>query len=142
MLLWDLDFPQSPENRMGMLFWRMHRCARIIFSLSFHLEKMTPDECIDMLVNQVGHEPSTATAEVRRSFIGSYPPLYQCAYLIGGLQMRSLYHELVGSDKMTNREFHDAVLKENSMPIVMLRAKLTEKKLTNNFDFTWNFLDN
>ena len=42
LLLWDRGFAQSPENKVGMLFWRMHRCARIIFSLSFHLEKMTP----------------------------------------------------------------------------------------------------
>ncbi len=42
LLLWDKGFARSPENRVGMLFWRMHRCARIIFSLSFHLEKMTP----------------------------------------------------------------------------------------------------
>jgi hypothetical protein len=141
MLLYDLDFPQSPENRIGMLFWRMHRCARIIFSLSFHIGTMTPEECIDMLIHQVGHEPSTAIAEVRRSFIGSYPPLYQCAYLVGGLQMRSLYHELVGSGKMTNREFHDAVLEENSLPIVMLRAKLTNLKLTKNFSPDWKFLN-
>ena len=102
---------------------------------------MTPDECIDMLVNQVGHEPSTAVAEVRRSFIGSYPPLYQCAYLIGGLQMRALYQDLVDSGKMTNREFHDSVLRENSMPIVMLRAKLMKEKVSQDFDITWNFLD-
>ena len=35
MLLWDLGFPATPENRVGVLFWRMHRCARIIFSLEF-----------------------------------------------------------------------------------------------------------
>ena len=44
LLLWDKGFAKSPENRVGMLFWRMHRCARIIFSLSFHLEKMTPKD--------------------------------------------------------------------------------------------------
>src|SRR5882724_12270496 len=54
MLFWDLNFPKTPENRIGMLFWRMHRCARIIFSLSFHLEKMTPQQCIDFLVDRVG----------------------------------------------------------------------------------------
>ena len=31
LLLWDMKFPRSPEDRIGMLFWRMHRCARIIF---------------------------------------------------------------------------------------------------------------
>ncbi len=84
LLLWDMNFPKTPENKIGMLFWRMHRCARIIFSLSFHLEKMTPQECIDFLVNRVGHERDNATAEVRRSFDGSYGPLYQIAYLLGG----------------------------------------------------------
>jgi uncharacterized protein (DUF885 family) len=36
MNLWDKGFAKSPEDRIGMLFWRMHRCARIIFSLSYH----------------------------------------------------------------------------------------------------------
>ena len=141
MLLWDLGFPKSPENRIGMLFWRMHRCARIIFSLSFHLGKMTPEECIDLLVKGVGHELANATAEVRRSFAGDYEPLYQCAYMIGGLQMRALYHELVASGRMTDREFHDAVMSENSMPIVLLRAKLTNQPLREDFNADWKFLE-
>ncbi len=105
LLLWDKGFAKSPENRVGMLFWRMHRCARIIFSLGFHLEKMTPKECIDFLVDRIGHERDNATAEVRRSFTTSYGPLYQAAYLLGGLQLRALHRELVESGKMTDRQF-------------------------------------
>jgi uncharacterized protein (DUF885 family) len=139
MLFWDLKFPKTPENRIGMLFWRMHRCARIIFSLSFHLEKMTPQECIDFLVDRVGHERDNATAEVRRSFDGSYGPLYQIAYLIGGLQFYSLHHELVDSKKMTNRAFHDRIYQENRMPVEMVRAILTSQKLTRDFRSNWKF---
>lgn len=139
MLFWDLKFPKTPENRIGMLFWRMHRCARIIFSLSFHLEKMTPQECIDFLVDRVGHERDNATAEVRRSFDGSYGPLYQIAYLIGGLQFYSLHRELVDSKKMTNRAFHDRIYKENRMPVEMVRAILTNQKLTRDFKSSWKF---
>jgi uncharacterized protein (DUF885 family) len=139
LLFWDLKFPKTPENRIGMLFWRMHRCARIIFSLSFHLEKMTPQECIDFLVNRVGHERDNATAEVRRSFDGSYGPLYQIAYLIGGLQQYSLHHDLVDSGKMTNRQFNDALLRENRIPIEMIRAILTSQKLTRDFKSSWKF---
>lgn len=139
MLFWDMNFAKSPENRIGMLFWRMHRSARIIFSLSFHLEKMTPQECIDLLVKRVGHEVDNATAEVRRSFGGAYVPLYQCAYLLGGLQLRALHHDLVDSGKMTNRAFHDAVLKENRIPIEMVRASLTNQKLTRDFVSNWKF---
>ncbi|NQT88584.1 DUF885 family protein, partial [bacterium] len=94
MLLWDLGFAESAENEAGMVFWRMHRCARIVFSLKFHLGQMTPQECIDMLVTRVGHEPANAEGEVRRSVGDDYAPLYQCAYMLGGLQLRALHGEL------------------------------------------------
>ena len=139
LLLWDMKFQPTPEDRVGALFWRMHRCARIIFSLSFHLEKMTPQECIDFLVERVGHERDNATGEVRRSFSGDYGPLYQCAYLLGGMQLRALHRELVESGKMTNRAFHDAVLRENRISIEMVRASLLHQKLTPEFTSNWKF---
>lgn len=138
-LLWDMNFAKSPENRIGMLFWRMHRCARIIFSLSFHLKKMTAQECIDMLVDKVGHEKSTAEGEVRRSFGGDYPPLYQLAYMIGAFQVWQLRQELVETKKMTDKQFHDAILKENCIPIEMVRALLTNQKLTKDSKSNWKF---
>lgn len=141
LLLWDLNFAKTPEDKIGMLFWRMHRCARIIFSLSFHLEKMTPQECIELLVKKVGHERDNATAEVRRSLDGSYGPLYQIAYLIGGIQQYAMHKELVGSGKMTNRQYNDALLKENRIPIEMLRAAITNQKLTRDFATNWRFYD-
>lgn len=139
MLLWDLDFAQSAEDRVGMLFWRKHRCARIIFSLSYHLGEMSPEECVEYLVQRVGHEQSAAQAEVRRSIMGGYSPLYQAAYMLGGLQLRELHRELVLSGKMTNREFHDAVLHEHSIPIEVLRAYLTEQEVTSNQSPSWRF---
>jgi uncharacterized protein (DUF885 family) len=139
LLLWDMKFQKTPEDRVGALFWRMHRCARIIFSLSFHLGKMTPEECINLLVDRVGHERENAVGEVRRSFGGGYGPLYQAAYLLGGMQLYSLHHELVDSGKMTNRQFHDAVLKENRIPVEMIRADLTGQKLTRDYTTGWRF---
>jgi hypothetical protein len=87
LLLYDKGFAKTPEERVGMLFWRMHRCARIIFSLNYHLGNWTPQQCIDFLVDRVGHEKANAEGEVRRSFEGGYSPLYQVAYLLGGLQL-------------------------------------------------------
>lgn len=139
MLFWDLDFQKSPENRIGMLFWRMHRCARIIFSLSFHLGKMTPQQCIDFLVDRVGHERDNATAEVRRSFAGDYSPLYQCAYLLGGMQLMSLHRDFVDAGKMNNREFHDRILREGPIPVEMIRADLSGQMPRRNFQTAWRF---
>ena len=139
LLFWDMGFPRTPEERIGMLFWRMHRAARIIFSLSFHLGQMTPEQCVDFLVERVGHERDNAAGEVRRSFDGSYGPLYQCAYMLGALQFYALHKELVDSGKMTNRAFHDAILKENRIPVEMIRASLTGQKLTRDFQSSWKF---
>jgi uncharacterized protein (DUF885 family) len=139
MFLWDHGFHATPEDRVGALFWRMHRSARIIFSLSFHLGRMAPDEAIDFLVDSVGFERNNAEGEVRRSFNGSYGPLYQAAYMLGGLQMRALYREVVGAGRMTEREFHDAVLQGGPMPIELVRARLLELPLTPDYATRWKF---
>ena len=80
-----------------------------------------------------------ATAEVRRSLSGDYAPLYQCAYMLGALQFRSLRKELVDSGRMTNRQFHDSILRENAIPVEMLRAKLTHEELPRKFSTRWKF---
>jgi uncharacterized protein (DUF885 family) len=141
-LLYEMGLPPSPEDRMGFLFWRKHRAARIIFSLNYHLGLMSPQECIDFLVSEVGHERANAEAEVRRSFMGRYDPLYQLAYMIGGIQFQALRHELVDGRQMTLKAFHDAVLKQNNLPIELLRAVLMETELPENFSTNWRFLDN
>jgi uncharacterized protein (DUF885 family) len=137
MLLWDQGFNATPEDKVGALFWRMHRSARIIFSLGFHLGTMTPQQAIDYLVDRVGHERANAEAEVRRSFLGTYPPLYQLAYMMGGLQFRSLHQELVGSGRMTNKAFHDGVLRGGAMPVEMVRAMLINAPLTRDYQAQW-----
>jgi hypothetical protein len=140
MVLYEKGFPKTPEDRVGLMFWRMHRCARVVFSLAFHLGKLTPQQCIDLLVERVGHERENATAEVRRSFQGGYPPLYQAGYLVGAKQFWALRQELVTSGKMTDRAFHDAILKENHMPVELVRAAIKGEKLPRDFKPEWKFL--
>ena len=139
MLLWDLGFAKTPEDRMGFLFWRMHRCTRIIFSLGYHLGQMTPQECVDLLVDVVGHEVTHAEGEVRRSLAPNTPTLYQCAYMLGGMQFYVLHRELVDSGKMKNREFHDRILKGNRIPVEMVRAEISDVPLTRDYTTNWRF---
>ncbi len=142
MRLWDEGWAKTPENRVGMLFWRMHRAARIVVSLGFHLGQLTPDEMIELLVERVGHERDGATAEVRRYIGDSYSPLYQCGYLIGGLQIRALRRELrVGEpdSEWTDRRFHDAILAQNTLPIELIRAALTNTELPLDHEPSWKF---
>lgn len=135
--LWDADFPRSNEDRIGMLFWRMHRAARIIFSLNYQLENWTAQEAVDFLVERVGFERANAEAEVRRTALA--PPLYQLAYKIGGLQFMALYEELVEDGPMTAREYHDAVLQGGRMPVELVRARITGQSLTPDYEASWRF---
>jgi hypothetical protein len=137
LLLWDRKFPRNDPERIGMLFWRLHRAARIVFSLNYHLGRWTPQQCIDFLVDRVGHERANAEGEVRRTTID--PPLYQVAYMVGGLQLRSLARELVDSRKMSLQEFHDKVLLGGPMPIELVRARLGGQALTRDMRSTWRF---
>ncbi len=141
MLLWDKGFTHTPEQRIGALFWRMHRCARVQFSLGFHLGRLTPTQCVDLLVDEVGHERGTAAAEVRRSFSGDYGPLYQIAYLMGGLEFRSLGRELVDSGKMTRKAYDDAILHEGEIPVDLIRASLTSAPLSRDGAPTWRYAE-
>jgi uncharacterized protein (DUF885 family) len=143
---WELDWAgktgqDEAMDRIGMLFWRSHRAARIIVSLKFHLGQMTPQEMVDFLVDRVGHERSGATAEVRRYIGGHYSPLYQCGYMIGGIQLRALHRELVESGTMTDKQFNNAVLMENSVPIEMIRASLKGVQLEKDWEPRWRFAD-
>jgi hypothetical protein len=139
MQLWDRNFARNDPDRIGMLFWRLHRAARIVFSLNYQLGNWSPQQAVEFLVNRVGHERANAEAEVRRTTIDA--PLYQSAYMIGALQLRSLYHELVDSGRMSARDFHDAILLGGPMPIELVRARLTHQPLTRDFRSQWRFYD-
>jgi hypothetical protein len=138
-LLYDMGFPESPEDKIGMLFWRMHRSARVIFSLNFHLGNWTPQESIDFLVDRVNFERANAEAEVRRSFTTHYSPLYQLAYMMGGLQFWALKEEVVDQGNMSLKEYHDSILELNAMPVEMVRAILTKQNLEKDFKTSWEF---
>src|SRR5262249_2281779 len=99
----------------------------------------TPEQAVDMLVQRVGHEPDNARAEVRRSFNGDYPPLYQAGYMIGALQLRAMKKELVDSGKMTLQQYHDAILESGELPIELLRARLKGERIPRDFKATWRF---
>ncbi|KAJ5298367.1 uncharacterized protein N7443_006487 [Penicillium atrosanguineum] len=139
-ILWDNErFTKTPQNRIGMLFWRLHRCARIIFSIKFHLGQMAPQECIDLLVDEVGHERTTAEGEVRRSLNGDYSPLYQAGYMLGALQIYALRKEVVDKHYMAEKVFHDRFLKENRMPIELVRALIMDQPLSRDYQTSWKF---
>ena len=62
--------------------------------------------------------------------------------MIGGLQIRALYKELVETGRMSAREFHDTILQGGRMPIEMVRARLTGELLPRDYTARWRFAGN
>jgi uncharacterized protein (DUF885 family) len=98
---------------------------------------MTGQECIDFVIDHVGMDPINAARFSAMTMTDR--PIHRCSYLVGGLQIRALSRELVDSGKMTAKAFHDAALLENTIPIELLRAKLTNQKLSPDFIPKWKF---
>ncbi len=59
--------------------------------------------------------------------------------MIGGLQFEALKKELVDSGKMNIRDFHDAIIRENAMPVEMVRAILLNNLPDKNYRTSWRF---
>jgi len=139
MRLWDLGYHDTPEEKIGALFWRMHRCARIIITLKFHQGEMEPGEMVKFLTDRVGHETFGAKSEVRRYIRGNFSPLYQSGYMLGGLQLLALHGEIVGGGKMTEKQFHDTLLTLGPIPVELVRASLLELPLKLDHATEWKF---
>jgi hypothetical protein len=86
-----------------------------------------------------GHERDNATAEVRRFSAGNYGPLYQAAYLLGGLQLRGMKREIVDSGQRSEKDFHDEIMRQGGMPVAMLRLAVSKQKLTRDMVVDWKF---
>jgi len=61
------------------------------------------------------------------------------AYMMGGLQFHQLHRDLVDTKKMTDRDFHDSILKEGPIPVEMVRAILIKQKLSRDFTPNWRY---
>jgi len=137
-VLWDEGFPRGPEDELGMLFWRMHRAARIHFIINYHLGRMSAEEGVAYLVDRLGFERANAEAEV--SWGTRAEPLYQAGYMLGALQFQALREELVDTGHMAERDFHDAVLLGGPMPVEMVRLRLLGGAgLTRDYTTRWRF---
>jgi uncharacterized protein (DUF885 family) len=117
-------FFRTPVERIGHLFWRLLRAARIVVSTKYHLNEMSAPQMVDFMVENAGLERSAAQAEVDRYM--TYSPLYQCAYLYGCKQIHDLREECrkAWGARFTELDFNRAVLEQGSLPIKYVREAL------------------
>jgi uncharacterized protein (DUF885 family) len=116
-------FDTAPEHMLMMYTDAIWRACRIILDIKLHRGEISVPSAIDFLAKHTGFERPNATAEVNRY---TYTPTYQLSYLLGKvllLRLRDDEKRRLGPD-FSLRGFHDAMLREGSLPISFHRRLL------------------
>lgn len=116
----EMGFDDNPETRFVQTIDLVWRAARIIVDVDMHTKKITMEEGVDFLLENVGMEKPAAVAEVKRY---TQHPAYQLCYLIGKhliMQLRDEVKERMG-DSYTDGFFHNTFLESGGIPMYLVR---------------------
>jgi uncharacterized protein (DUF885 family) len=119
----EQGFDAAPDFMLALHTDAIWRACRIILDVRMHRGEMTVDEATAFLVEHTGFEHANAQAEVFRY---TYTPTYQLSYLLGKvllLQLRADEQRRLG-DRFSLKKFHDALLRNGSLPISFQRRLL------------------
>ena len=118
-------FDDGPSFRLAMHTDVIWRACRIILDIRMHRGDLSVEEAIDFLVANTSFELPNARAEVHRY---TYTPTYQLSYLLGKVLILGLREDerrrLGGQFDL--RAFHDALLRNGSIPISFQRRLLAD----------------
>lgn len=113
------------DERLAQLQMRLWRTARVIVDPSLHTGRMTYEEAVRFLVDEVGLTRTAAEAEVNRYTTW---PTQAPSYIIGWVEIERLKEELrreLGS-RFSEKRFHEALLEQGSLPLALMRRAVRE----------------
>jgi len=126
LMMREQGFDADPRFRLIMHTDAIWRACRIILDVRMHRGEIGVDEATDFLVEQTSFERPNAHAEVQWY---TYRPTYPLSYLLGRtllLGLRADEQRRLGDD-FSLKGFHDALLRNGSLPISFHRRLLTGK---------------
>lgn len=122
-LMFELGFLQGDNVKLTQLRNRLWRAARVILEASLHTGRMTFEEAVDFLVEEVRFDRMAAELEV-----GMYTgrPTYFLGYLIGSMKIEEMRDEWIAryGEPTEPRELYDKLLTIGSLPPALVRAEL------------------
>ena len=126
LLMREQGFDDGPSFRLAMHTDAIWRACRIILDIRMHRGQIGVEDAVDFLTKNTSFEEANARAEVYRY---TYTPTYQLSYLLGRvllLQLRADEQRRLG-DAFSLKGFHDALLRNGSLPISFQRRLLTAR---------------
>jgi uncharacterized protein (DUF885 family) len=125
LMMREHGFDDGPEFRLILHTDAIWRACRIILDVRLHRGELSVDEAVDFLVEHTRFERDNAASEVKWY---TYRPTYPLSYLLGRtllLELRSAEQRRLG-DAFSLRDFHDALLRNGSLPISFHRRLLSD----------------
>jgi uncharacterized protein (DUF885 family) len=119
----ELGLYSDPYQHMGALGDEMHRAIRLVVDVAIHTKNMTREEAINYMMANEPADEQMATAEIERYMAW---PGQALGYKIGAMKIRELrsrYEKKLGA-KFKLNAFHHQLLKDGSLPLSVLEAKL------------------
>lgn len=119
----ELGLYTDPYQYIGALGDEMHRAIRLVVDVAMHVKGMTREEAIAYMMDNEQISEEGATAEIERYMV---IPAQALGYKIGALKIRALrikYERQLGS-KFNIAAFHEAILKDGSLPLSVLEKKM------------------
>lgn len=126
-LMWEQGFFTSdPLTRLFQLRTALWRAHRVVIDAGLHGGRMTWEEAVALLVDDVMLDPQTAASEVDRYVMNPTEPL---SYLLGKLAITDLRNEArrrlgAGFDLYA---FHEALLASGTIPPALVREELWDR---------------
>lgn len=117
---WELGFQDDPYDNLGRLQDELFRAVRLVVDTGIHARRWTREEAIQYMRDNTGLAESDIVSEVERYIVS---PGQATAYKVGMMEILRLREEARNAlgDEFDLGEFHDVVLKNGSVPLVVLR---------------------
>ncbi|MBV8880245.1 MAG: DUF885 domain-containing protein [Planctomycetaceae bacterium] len=122
----ETGYYTDPRERLMQLNWRLQRAARILLDVSLHTGKITCEEAVKFLVEQVKLNRPQAESSVNAY---TQSPTYFPTYLLGMLEIvriREKCRARLGA-RFTLREFHERFLAFGNVPPALIEAELDQE---------------
>jgi uncharacterized protein (DUF885 family) len=119
----EMGLYSGPVDRLGLLSNEALRAARLVVDAGMHALGWTRQQAIDYMLANTAESESSVTAEIDRYIA---VPGQATSYMLGNLEIRRLREQARTAlgDGFDIRDFHDRVLEDGAVPLVMLRQKI------------------
>ncbi|NKB88267.1 MAG: DUF885 family protein [Acidobacteria bacterium] len=120
----DVGLMDDPYDRFGMWSYQIWRACRLVVDTGMHALGWSRERAIEFMADNTGMGIGPVTAEIDRHIT---EPGQGLAYTMGELEISALrvQGEQRLGDNFDLREFHDVVLGGGSLPLSVLRTRVT-----------------